>query len=204
MHIRCVLAAFWVVVFLSAFAQAEEHSLLRDRPSHSEVKPSLPEASNACRSEQSDVEQRVAGQEIPAQFESVQLETSDITLFERFFETVLQADRVETIDHPQKDSIRGYCYRHMRIVIRQDFQHPRPTGWVQLNFEVPDAQAVHETLRRVSEEALPMTMMEADRHKVVRLKLKLDVMRGQRKAVRLEVYGPEGFLIGFDQYVKAQ
>ncbi len=32
--------------------------------------------------------------EFPAQFESVQLETSDITLYETFFETVLQADRV--------------------------------------------------------------------------------------------------------------
>jgi len=204
MNAVCRFVVFGSTVFLSPFAQAEEHSLLRDRPSLSEARQSIPEASNACRSAQLDVEQNVSVREFPAQFESVQLETSDITLYETFFETVLQADRVETIDHPQKDSIRGYCYRHIRIVIRQDFQHPRPTGWVQLNFEVPDAQAMHDKLRRVSEESLPPMMTEADRHKVVRLRLKPEVMRGQRKAVRLEVYGPEGFLIGFDQYVKVQ
>ena len=30
-------------------------------------------------------------------------------------------------------------------------------------------------------------------------RMKPDVTRGQRKVDRLEVYGPEGFLIGFDQ-----
>ncbi len=137
-------------------------------------------------------------------FEYIQIETSDITRHELFFEKILQAERQETIDHPQKDAIRGYCYRQVHVVIRQDVQHPRPTGWVQLNFEVPDARAVYAELSHISERSLPETLSEEERQKVVRFKLKPEVTRGQRKAVRLEVYGPEGFLIGFDQYVAAQ
>ncbi|MCW5799440.1 MAG: hypothetical protein KIT40_13120 [Nitrospira sp.] len=137
---------------------------------------------------------------MPTPFEYIQIETSDITLYETFFEKILQADKHETIDHPQKDSIRGYCYRHVHVVIRQDRQSPRPTGWVQLNFEVPDARAIHADLSQIADRSLPATMAEEERRKVVRFTLKPEVTRGHRKAVRLEVYGPEGFLVGFDQY----
>ena len=68
--------------------------------------------------------------------ESVQVETSDIRLYEQFFEAVLQAPVVQRADHPRADSLRGYCYRDVLIVVRQDFRTPRPTGWVQINFLV--------------------------------------------------------------------
>jgi len=41
---------------------------------------------------------------------------------------------------------------------------------------------------------------EAERDKIVRFRLKPDVRRGDCRAVRLEVGGPEGFMIGFDQF----
>lgn len=135
---------------------------------------------------------------------SFKLRTSDIKLYETFFEKILRATNYEVIDHPQRDAIRGYCYRNVHIVIRQDFKQPRPTGWVQVNFEVADAQALYAELARVTERSFPETMPEEERHKVVRVKLKPEVTRGHRKAVRLEVHGPEGFLIGFDQYVTSQ
>ena len=69
-------------------------------------------------------------------FESVQVETSDIRLYEQFFEAVLQAPVIQRADHPRADSLRGYCYRDVLIVVRQDFRTPRPTGWVQINFLV--------------------------------------------------------------------
>ena len=67
-------------------------------------------------------------------FEGVQIETADITLYELFFETVLQAQRVQTMEHPQVDRLRGYCYRDVLIVVRQDLKSARPTGWVQITF----------------------------------------------------------------------
>ena len=39
--------------------------------------------------------------------ESVQVETSDITRHEQFFESVLHAPVVQRLDHPQVDSLRG-------------------------------------------------------------------------------------------------
>jgi hypothetical protein len=75
-------------------------------------------------------------------FESVQVETSDITRYEQFFEAVLHAPVVQSLDHPQMDRLRGYCYRGVLIVIRQDLRTARPTGWVQINFTVSDVAAV--------------------------------------------------------------
>ena len=62
-------------------------------------------------------------------FESVQVETSDIKGHEQFFESVLHARAVQRMDHPQVNSLRGYCYRGVLIVVRQDLRSPRPTGW---------------------------------------------------------------------------
>ena len=77
-------------------------------------------------------------------FESVQVETSDITRYEQFFESVLHASVVQRLDHPQVDSLRGYCYRGVLIVVRQDLRTARPTGWVQINFTVSDVAAVQD------------------------------------------------------------
>lgn len=189
---------------LSAPAWAGEEARSHASQLPGETTQPQPGSHASCPPEGGHEQERAGGQS-PAStpFEYLQIETSDIRLHELFFEKILQADRRETIDHPQKDAIRGYCYRHVHVVIRQDVQHPRPTGWVQLNFEVPDAQAVHAELSHMSERSLPATLSDEERQKVVRFKLKPDVTRGHRKAVRLEVYGPEGFLVGFDQYVTA-
>jgi hypothetical protein len=135
-----------------------------------------------------------------ARFESVQIETSELTRYEQFFEGVLHAPVVQHMDHPQVDSLRGYCYRGVLIVVRQDLRTPRPTGWVQLNFSVSDAAAIQEELERSVRASSLSERSEEERAKVVRFRLKPDVMRGDRKAIRLEVFGPEGFMIGFDQY----
>lgn len=135
-----------------------------------------------------------------ASFENVQIETSDLVRHERFFEAVLRAPNVQRMDHPQVDSLRGYCYRGVLIVVRQDLRTPRPTGWVQINFSVSDVTAVQEELERSVRASSLSELSEDERAKVVRFRLKPDVMRGSRKAIRLEVFGPEGFMIGFDQY----
>lgn len=44
-------------------------------------------------------------------FDGVQVETSDIALFEQFFGSVLKAPLVQHADHPQADRLRGYCYQ---------------------------------------------------------------------------------------------
>ena len=132
-------------------------------------------------------------------FDGVQLETSDIGLFEQFFEIVLQAPLVQHADHPQADRLRGYCYRGVLIVVRQDLRTVRPTGWVQLNFRVSDAKAVQEEIERAYQASSLAQLAEADRSKIVRFRFKPDVMRGDRKVSRFEVAGPEGFMIGFDQ-----
>ena len=132
-------------------------------------------------------------------FEGVQVETSDIVLFEQFFETVLQAPLVQRADHPQADRLRGYCYRGVLIVVRQDLRAVRPTGWVQLNFRVSDVAVVQEEIERVYRASSISQLGEADRIKIVRFRFKPDVMRGDRKVSRFEVAGPEGFMIGFDQ-----
>ena len=127
-------------------------------------------------------------------FENVQIETSDIRLHELLFEQVLHASAVQRLDHPQTDYLRSYCYRGILIVIRQDLRTPRPTGWVQLNYTVPNVAAIQQELESASR-----ALTEKDRQQVARFRMKPDVMRGKRKVDRLEVYGPEGFLVGFDQ-----
>ena len=132
-------------------------------------------------------------------FESVQIETSDITRHEQFFESVLHAPVVQRMDHPQVDSLRGYCYRGVLIVVRQDMRTPRQTGWVQINFTVSDVAAVQGELEQAYRTSSVYQLSEEERAKIVRFRLKLDVMRGDRQVIRLEVAGPEGFMIGFDQ-----
>lgn len=131
-------------------------------------------------------------------FEGIQIETSDIGLYETLFEQILHARVVQRMDHPQVDSLRGYCYRGVLIVVRQDLRAPRPTGWVQVNFSVPDVTAVQEELEQAYRASPVYGRPEAS--KVVRFRLKPDVRRGPCRAARLEVSGPEGFMIGFDQY----
>jgi hypothetical protein len=136
----------------------------------------------------------------PEGFESVQVETSDIKQYEQFFETVLHAPVVQRMDHPQVDSLRGYCYRGVLIVVRQDLRTPRPTGWVQINFTVSDVAAVQAEVEGSYRASTLSQLVEEDRAKIVRFRLKPEVTRGHRKAIRFEVTGPEGFMIGFDQY----
>jgi hypothetical protein len=133
------------------------------------------------------------------EFDGVQVETSDIGLFEQFFDAVLRAPLVQHADHPQADRLRGYCYRGVLVVVRQDLRTARPTGWVQLNFRVPDVAAVQEELEGAYQTSSLSRLSEDERTKIVRFRLKPDVMRGNRKVIRLEVAGPEGFMIGFDQ-----
>jgi len=133
-------------------------------------------------------------------FESVQVETSDITRHEQFFESILHAPVVQRMDHPQVDSLRGYCYRGVLIVVRQDLRTPRPTGWVQINFTVSDVAAVQEEVEGSYRASTLSQLVEEERVKIVRFRFKSEVTRGHRKATRFEVTGPEGFMIGFDQY----
>lgn len=130
---------------------------------------------------------------------NIQIETSDITLHEQLFERVLHAPSIQRLDHPQTDLIRIYCLRDVVVTIRQDLRHPRQTGWVQINFWVKDVASVQETLQSAVRHSALAQLAETDRDKIVRFRMKPGVMRGHRKVDRLEVYGPEGFLIGFDQ-----
>ena len=130
---------------------------------------------------------------------NIQIETSDITLHERLFEQVFHALTIQRLDHPQTDLIRIYCLRDVVVTIRQDLRHPRQTGWVQINFWVKDVASVQETLQSAVRDSALAKLAEAERDKIVRFRMKPGVMRGHRKVDRLEVYGPEGFLIGFDQ-----
>lgn len=131
--------------------------------------------------------------------ESVQVEPSDIGLYEQFFEAVLQAPVVQRVNHPRADSLRGYCYRGVRIVVRQDFRTPRPTGWVQMNFLVSNVVALQGELDQAYRASSVSQLSEEDRAKIVRFRVKPDVRRGDRQVIRLEVAGPEGFMIDFDQ-----
>jgi hypothetical protein len=132
-------------------------------------------------------------------FSNIQIETSDITLHERLFEQVFHAQSIQRLDHPQTDYIRIYCLHDVVVAIRQDLRHPRQTGWVQINFWVKDVASLLETLQSAVRESALSQLADADREKVVRFRMKPGVMRGHRKVDRLEVYGPEGFLVGFDQ-----
>ncbi len=133
-----------------------------------------------------------------SELENIQIETSDIALHEQLFESVLQVTLVQRLDHPQTDRIRAYCYRHVLIVIRQDLRTPRPTGWIQVNFIVSDVTALQEELEGTTRSAFAMLDAET-RDKIVRFRFKPGVMRNQQKVDRLELYGSEGFLIGFNQ-----
>ena len=144
-------------------------------------------------------EPRACGPSTIEGFSNIQIETSDITLHERLFEQVLHAQSIQRLDHPQTDLIRIYCLRDVVVAIRQDLRHPRQTGWVQINFWVKDVASIHQTLQSAVHESPLSQLADAEREKIVRLRLKPNVMRGNRKVDRLEVYGPEGFLIGFDQ-----
>jgi hypothetical protein len=104
------------------------------------------------------------------------------------------------LDHPLTDYIRAYCFRGVLVVIRQDLRTPRPTGWVQINFVVKDVAAVQRELESAYRTGPLSQLIEPERDKIVRFRMKPGVMRGNRKVDRLEVYGPEGFLIGFDQH----
>ena len=129
----------------------------------------------------------------------MQVETSNIVRHEQFFEAVLHVPVVQSLDHPQVDSLRGYCYRGVLIVVRQDLRTARPTGWVQINFTVSDVAALQSELEQAYRASSVYQLSEEDRAKIVRFRLKPDVMRGDRQVIRLEVAGPEGFMIGFDQ-----
>jgi hypothetical protein len=131
--------------------------------------------------------------------QGIQLETSDMAPYELFFLKVLHAEEVQRIDHPQIDLLRGYCYRNVLIVVRQDVRTPRPTGWVQVNFSVADVGAVQRQIERALRESNIAQLDDAERVKVVRLRLKADVPRNNCRVARLEVSGPEGFMIGFNQ-----
>ena len=98
------------------------------------------------------------------------------------------------------DRFLGYCYRGVLIGVRQDLRTPRPTGWVQINFTVPDIAAVQEEVEGSYRASMLSQLAEEERTKIVRVRLKPEVTRGHRKATRFEVTGPEGFMIGFDQY----
>jgi hypothetical protein len=134
------------------------------------------------------------------ELEGIQIESSDIGLYELFFSQVVHADEVQRIDHPQIDFIRGYCYRNVLIVVRQDVKTPRPTGWVQVNFSVSDVGDVQKRIEQASRDSDLATVDEAERRKVVRLRFKPDVPRNNCRVDRLEVNGPEGFMIGFDEF----
>lgn len=134
-------------------------------------------------------------------FQGIQIETSDLGLHELFFEHILRAHQVQRRDHPGVDSLRGYCYRGVLVVVRQDLRSPRPTGWAQLNFVVEDAAALQAELEAAYRASPVNGRPDAD--KIVRIRLKPDVRRGDCRAVRLEVGGPEGFMIGFDQFKDA-
>jgi hypothetical protein len=132
--------------------------------------------------------------------EGVQIETSDIGLHERFFSQILHAPEVQRMDHPQIDSLRSYCYRNVLIAIRQDIKTPRPTGWVQLNFSVADVGQLQQEFEHVVQESDLAQLDDAERAKVVRVRFKPDVPRNNCRVARLEVNGPEGFMLGFDQF----
>jgi hypothetical protein len=172
---------------------------------HGQEAPRAPHSSARDDASESHKQQeahcQILGGETPFSggLENVQIETSDIRSFEQFFELVFQTPPVEQIEHPGTDSLRGYCYRGVLIIVRQDFRTPRPTGWVQLNFKVQDVAAVQEKLESAYRMSPLFQLQESEKSKIVRFHLKANVMRSGRQVTRLEVSGPEGFMIGFDQ-----
>lgn len=132
--------------------------------------------------------------------ESVQVETSDLRLYERFFERFLGAHLIFTMDHPLVDQIRTYCYHEVVIAIRQDLKTPRPTGWVQINFLVDDLATVEQELKEAGQRLAvsePGTSGEP-----YPIRIKKSVPRNRCRVDRVEISGPEGFMIGFNQIHK--
>ena len=84
-------------------------------------------------------------------------------------------------------------------MVRQDLRTARPTGWVQINFMVSDVAALQAELEQAYRASSVYQLSDEERAKMVRFRLKPDVMRGDRQMIRLEVAGPEGFMIGVDQ-----
>ena len=132
-------------------------------------------------------------------FEGMQIETSDITGYERFFD-IIRATLVHQLDHPHRDKLREYCYRGVVIAVRQDLAVARPTGWVQLNFAVSDVAVIRRDLEQALESSTLASIAEIERARIIRFRLKPDVIRGGCRVIRFEVSGPEGFMIGFDQF----
>lgn len=129
--------------------------------------------------------------------ESIQVETSDLRADEHFFEQYLRIHPDLRVNHPQADHVRAYCYRGVLVVVRQDERHPRPTGWAQVNFIVPDLEVVRQEIedagsRLASAGVEPRTAPYP-------IRLKPDVLRNHCRVNRLELSGPEGFMIGFNQ-----
>jgi hypothetical protein len=167
--------------------------VMMSHAAHAQVQPcDLPvgEGSAGTRHEQ---------QGLPSGFDSIQIETGDVGAFERFFE-ILGARVVLRMDHPLVDYLRGYCYRGLQIVLRQDLKASRPAGWVQINFAVTDVATLQDQLHAALRASALAQATEEERSRIISLRLKPEVRRGQCAAARLEVTGPEGFMIGFNEY----
>jgi hypothetical protein len=199
-----------VVIFLSlvlllgspALGLAPEHTPPPPSSGHVGItEPTESEAPCAVRSpaaqDRLESEALLTG---PVVLDNIQIETADLRLFEMFFEEVLKAPLIERLDHPGRDSIRGYCYRGIRVIVRRDHANPRLTGWVQLNFAVSAVDVIQRELETALVDSRLASLSQVERERVVRIRFKPDVRRGKRKAIRLEVLGPEGFVIGFNQY----
>ena len=179
-----MVGVMWLLAVVTSLADELPHSSHSKTDGNSQV--------HACTSTTRD-------QDSQDRFDGIQVETADIVLFEQFFETILQAPVVQRADHPAADRLRGYCYRGVLVVVRQDLRRVRPAGWVQLNFRVPDVKALQAELERKYQQSTVAQLAEAEREKIIRFRYKPDVMRGNRQVARFEVAGPEGFMIGFDQ-----
>lgn len=178
-----------LLVFMPMVAFSDEGS----GPLHKEHSPSsvtTQEMPNLCVHE---------GRASAVDLDSIQIETVDLASYEQFF-SILKAPLIEQHEHPGRDRLRGYCYRGVVIIVRQDMQTSRSTGWVQINFTVQDAVAIQQELERLISESQVAKLEETERNNIIRFHLKPVVKRGDRKAVRFEVFGPNGFMIGFNQY----
>lgn len=132
--------------------------------------------------------------------ESVQIETSDLRLYERFFERFLGAHLMFSMDHPLVDQIRTYCYHRLLITIRKDLKTPRPTGWIQVNFLVDDLATIEQELKEAGHRLASSEPGISGEPYLIRVKR--GVPRNLCRVDRLELIGPEGFLIGFNQIHK--
>ena len=72
-------------------------------------------------------------------------------------------------------------------MVRQDLRTARPTGWVQINFSVADVAAVQEEVEGSYRGSTLTQLAEEERSKIARFRLKPEVNREHRKAIRFEV-----------------